>query len=170
MVFSIKMRVPVAIWDGKSSRAKGRTPEAVRINRYLETIHTRLISIYQNLTEAGEIVTPHILRDEFLGLGAKNTTLLTIFKEFNERQEKLIGIDITQSTFNKFDLTAPVWRSSCVRNATADPYPPGGPHLCTRLRDIPEGGARIVAQLVGEADAHLQTHHDDVFPQRYDDA
>ena len=104
--FSIKMRVPAAIWDGKSSRAKGRTPEAVRINRYLDTIHARLISIYQNLTEAGEIVTPQILRDEFLGLGAKNTTLLTIFQEFNERQEKLIGIDITQSTFNKFDLTA----------------------------------------------------------------
>ena len=106
VAFNIKMSVPAAIWDGKSSRAKGRTPEAVRINRYLETIHSRLVSIYQNLTEAGEIVTPHILRDEFLGLGAKNTTLLTIFKEFNERQEKLIGIDITQSTFNKFDLTA----------------------------------------------------------------
>ena len=106
VAFNIKMSVPAAIWDGKSSRAKGRTPEAVRINRYLDTIHARLISIYQNLTEAGEIVTPQILRDEFLGLGAKNTTLLTIFQEFNERQEKLIGIDITQSTFNKFDLTA----------------------------------------------------------------
>ena len=45
--FSIKMRVPVAIWDGKSSRAKGRTPEAVRINRYLDTIHARLISIFR---------------------------------------------------------------------------------------------------------------------------
>ena len=106
VAFNIKMSVPAAIWDGKSSRAKGRTPEAVRINRYLDAIHARLISIYQNLTEAGEIVTPQILRDEFLGLGAKNTTLLTIFQEFNERQEKLIGIDITQSTFNKFDLTA----------------------------------------------------------------
>ena len=106
VAFNIKMSVPAVIWDGKSSRAKGRTPEAVRINRYLDTIHARLISIYQNLTEAGEIVTPQILRDEFLGLGAKNTTLLTIFQEFNERQEKLIGIDITQSTFNKFDLTA----------------------------------------------------------------
>lgn len=106
VAFNIKMSVPVAIWDGKSSRAKGRSPEATRINHYLESINARLISIYQNLTEAGEIVTPQILRDEFLGLGAKNTTLLTIFQEFNERQEKLIGIDITQSTFNKFDLTA----------------------------------------------------------------
>ena len=106
VAFNIKMSVPVAIWDGKSSRAKGRSPEATRINRYLESINSRLVSLYQNLTEAGEIVTPQILRDEFLGVGAKNTTLLTIFDEFNERQESLIGIDITQSTFNKFDLTA----------------------------------------------------------------
>ena len=105
VAFNIKMSVPVAIWDGKSSRAKGRSPEATRINRYLDSINARLISIYQNLTEAGEIVTPQILRDEFLGVGAKNSTLLTIFDEFNERQESLIGIDITQSTFNKFDLT-----------------------------------------------------------------
>ena len=106
VAFSIKMRVPVAIWDGKSSRAKGRSPEAIRINRYLDSISTRLTSLFHNLTEAGEIVTPQILRDEFLGVGAKNTTLLTIFDEFNERQESLIGKDITQSTFNKFDLTA----------------------------------------------------------------
>ena len=105
VAFNIKMSVPVAIWDGKSSRAKGRSPEATRINRYLESINARLISIYQNLTEAGEIITPQILRDEFLGVGVKNTSLLTIFNEFNERQEQLIGIDITQSTFNKFDLT-----------------------------------------------------------------
>ena len=105
VAFNIKMSVSVAIWDGKSSRAKGRSPEATRINRYLESINARLISIYQNLTEAGEIITPQILRDEFLGVGVKNTSLLTIFNEFNERQEQLIGIDITQSTFNKFDLT-----------------------------------------------------------------
>ena len=31
--------------------------------------------------------------------------LLTVFEEFNDRQEKLIGIDLAQSTFNKYDLT-----------------------------------------------------------------
>lgn len=29
----------------------------------------------------------------------------TVFEEFNDRQEKLIGIDLAQSTFNKYDLT-----------------------------------------------------------------
>ena len=114
VAFNIKMSVPAVIWDGKSSRAKGRTPEAVRINRYLDTIHARLISIYQNLTEAGEIVTPQILRDEFLGLGAKNTTLLTIFQEFNERQEKLIGIESPNRHSTNLTSQHAVWRSSCV--------------------------------------------------------
>lgn len=35
----------------------------------------------------------------------KNDTLLTLFAEFIERQRPLVGIDITQSTFNKYDLT-----------------------------------------------------------------
>ena len=30
---------------------------------------------------------------------------MRVFAEFNDRQENLIGVDITQSTFNKFDLT-----------------------------------------------------------------
>ena len=111
--FSIKMNVPAAIWDGKAGRAKGRMPEAIRINRYIESINARLTTLFQNLTEAGKIVTPQILRDEFLGVGAKSTTLLTIFSEFNERQESLIGVDITQSTFNKFDPPIVVWRNFC---------------------------------------------------------
>ena len=46
-----------------------------------------------------------MVRDEFLGVKAPSKTLLSVFAEFNDRQENLIGVDITQSTFNKFDLT-----------------------------------------------------------------
>ena len=35
----------------------------------------------------------------------KNDTLLSLFAEFIERQRPLVGIDITRSTFNKYDLT-----------------------------------------------------------------
>ena len=55
--FSLKIRVSEKIWDPKSGRAKGRSPEATRINRYLESINSRLVSLYQNFTEAEEIVT-----------------------------------------------------------------------------------------------------------------
>ena len=64
--FSIKMRVPATIWDGKSSRAKGRTPEAVRINRYLDSVVTRINTIYYRLCEQSEAVTAQMVHSSFL--------------------------------------------------------------------------------------------------------
>jgi len=46
-----------------------------------------------------------MMRGAFLGTNIKSNTLLTVFEEFNDRQEKLIDIDLAQSTFNKYDLT-----------------------------------------------------------------
>lgn len=103
--FSLKAEIPENIWDPKSGRAKGQTKEALQLNRYLDSIKGQMITHYHRLCEANEVVTAAMLRDAFLGTDIKNNTLLTIFEEFNDRQEKLIGIDIAQSTFNKYDLT-----------------------------------------------------------------
>ena len=103
--FSLKAEVSENLWDPKAGRVTGQTKEALQLNRYLEGVKGQLISHYRNLSESNEVVTATMLRDALLGYDVKNDTLLTVFEEFNDRQEKLIGIDIAQSTFNKFDLT-----------------------------------------------------------------
>lgn len=103
--FSLKTEVTANIWDPKSGRAKGQTKEALKLNRYLDSIKGQIITHYHRLSEANEVVTASMVRDAFLGTDVKSNTLLTVFEEFNDRQEKLIGIDIAQSTFNKYDLT-----------------------------------------------------------------
>ena len=103
--FSLKAEVSSNIWDPKSGRAKGQTKEALQLNRYLDSIKGQMITHYHSLSEANEIVTASMVRDAFLGTNIKSNTLLTVFEEFNDRQEKLIGIDLAQSTFNKYDLT-----------------------------------------------------------------
>ncbi len=103
--FSLKSEVSGKIWDPKSGRAKGQTKEALQLNRYLDSIKGQMITHYHRLCEANEVVTATMVRDAFLGTDIKNNTLLTVFEEFNDRQEKLIGIDLAQSTFNKYDLT-----------------------------------------------------------------
>lgn len=103
--FSLKSEVTAKIWDPKSSRAQGQTKEALQLNRYLDSIKGQMITHYHSLSEANEIVTASMVRDAFLGTNIKSNTLLTVFEEFNDRQEKLIGIDLAQSTFNKYDLT-----------------------------------------------------------------
>lgn len=103
--FSLKAEISENIWDPKSGRAKGQTKEALQLNRYLDSIKGQMIMHYHNLSEANEIVNATMVRDAFLGTNIKSNTLLTVFEEFNDRQEKLIGIDLAQSTFNKYDLT-----------------------------------------------------------------
>ena len=103
--FSLKSEVSGKIWDPKSGRAKGQTKEALQLNRYIDSIKGQMITHYHRLCEANEVVTATMVRDAFLGTDVKNNTLLTVFEEFNDRQEKLIGIDLAQSTFNKYDLT-----------------------------------------------------------------
>ncbi|MBQ8779260.1 MAG: phage integrase SAM-like domain-containing protein [Alistipes sp.] len=103
--FSLKIRVSEKIWDAKSGRAVGHSQEALQVNRYLDSVVTRINTIYYRLCEQSEAVTAQMVRDEFLGVKAPTATLLSVFAEFNDRQENLIGVDITQSTFNKFDLT-----------------------------------------------------------------
>ena len=103
--FSLKTEVPASIWDPKSGRAKGQTKEALQINRYLDSINGQMITHFHRLSESNEVVTAAMVRDAFLGTDAKSNTLLSVFEEFNDRQEKLIGIDLAQSTFNKYDLT-----------------------------------------------------------------
>ena len=103
--FSLKTDVSPDIWDPKAGRATGQTKEALQLNRYLDSIKGQLITHYHRLAEANEVVTAHMIKDAFLGTDVKTNTLLAVFEEFNDRQEKLIGIDIAQSTFNKYDLT-----------------------------------------------------------------
>ena len=103
--FSLKSDVAGNLWDPKSGRAKGQTKEALQLNRYLDSIKGQMITHYHALSSANEVVTAAMVRDAFLGTDVKSNTLLAVFEEFNDRQEKLIGIDIAQSTFNKYDLT-----------------------------------------------------------------
>ena len=103
--FNLKTEVSAKLWDPKAGKASGQTKEAIQVNRYLDSVKGQLISHYHRLAETNEVVTAAMLRDAFLGYDAKNNTLLKVFEEFNDRQEQLIGIDIAQSTFNKYDLT-----------------------------------------------------------------
>ena len=103
--FSLKAEVSQEIWEPKAGKAVGQTKEALQLNRYLDSIKGQIIASYHKLAEANEVVTAIMIKDAFLGYDVKTNTLLAVFEEFNDRQEKLIGIDLAQSTFNKYDLT-----------------------------------------------------------------
>lgn len=103
--FSTKASVTAKIWDVKNYRAKGHSEEADRINLYLDHFKKNLLNHYQSLFQSNETVTPAMVRDKYMGKETKENTLLSMFRNFIAQQRPLVGIDITQSTFNKYVLT-----------------------------------------------------------------
>lgn len=103
--FSLKTEISPKLWDKKAGRAMGQSREAQEVNRYLDSLKGQMISSYHYLSEVHAVVTATMLRDAILGFDVKKNTLLAVFEEFNDRQENLIGREITESTFKKFDLT-----------------------------------------------------------------
>ena len=59
--FSLKIRVSEKIWDAKSGRAIGHSHEALQANRYLDSVVTRINTIYYRLCEQSEAVTHQIV-------------------------------------------------------------------------------------------------------------
>ncbi len=104
--FSAKVSAPAAIWDAKGYRATGRSEEARKVNLFLDHLKKTLLNHYQSLSQLNDLVTPDMVRDKLLGKNVKENTLLGVFSDFIEQRRKLIGIDITQSTFNKYVLTS----------------------------------------------------------------
>ena len=60
--FSLKIRVSEKIWDAKSGRAIGHSHEALQANRYLDSVVTRINTIYYRLCEQSEAVTHQIVQ------------------------------------------------------------------------------------------------------------
>lgn len=105
IAFSTKQRVNPKIWEQKTGRAKGKTQAAYQVNVILDSMRNQINARYDEYLKDGETPSPEMLRNDLLGLNAANDTLLTVFADFNERHERSIGIEIAQSTFNKYDLT-----------------------------------------------------------------
>ncbi len=65
--FAVKLKAPLALWDSRKQRLLGKSYIAVslnqRLNECIALIHTR----YRKLSERGEAVTAHEVRDAYQG-------------------------------------------------------------------------------------------------------
>ena len=60
--FSCKMSIPLTMWDVKGNCAKGRSKEALQINRDLDNIKAQIIKHYQHLSDREAFVTAEMVR------------------------------------------------------------------------------------------------------------
>ena len=60
--FSCKKSVSLDMWDVKGNCAKGRSKEALQINRELDNIKAQIIKYYQHLSDREAFVTAEMVR------------------------------------------------------------------------------------------------------------
>lgn len=92
-VFSAKMLAPCSLWT--SGRAKGKSAEAIEINRRLDELRASAISIYREQSAVRERVTSEEVKCLLLGMAFGQETLLDYFGSFIKHFKQRVGVNRT---------------------------------------------------------------------------
>ena len=103
--FSCKKSIPLALWDAKGNCAKGRSKEALQLNRDLDNIKAQIIKHYQHLADREAFVTAEMVRNSYQGFGSEYETLLNAFDKDIASLKKRVGKDRVISTLWAMQLS-----------------------------------------------------------------
>lgn len=98
--FSTGKSVNTCDWNKTKQIVKGKTDQAQLVNSYLIQVRNKIYEKEVELIQNGFIVTAPLLRDAYLGKieNLKEKTLLKVFNEHNQDQEKMIGKGVSKAT------------------------------------------------------------------------
>jgi len=97
--FSCKRSIPLSLWDAKGNCAKGKTREALDLNRDLDNIKAQIIKHYQHLSDREAFVTAEMVRNAYQGFGSEYETLLRAFDKDCESLKRRVGKDRALGTY-----------------------------------------------------------------------
>ena len=114
--FCCKKSIPLALWDAKGRSnlfrfapakncAKGRSKEALQLNRDLDNIKAQIIKHYQHLADREAFVTAEMVRNSYQGFGSEYETLLNAFDKDIASLKKRVGKDRVISTLWAMQLS-----------------------------------------------------------------
>ena len=97
--FSCKRSIPLSLWDAKGNCAKGRSREALDLNRDLNNIKAQIFKHYQHLSDRETFVTAEMVRNSYQGFGSEYETLLRAFDKDCESLKRRVGKDRALGTY-----------------------------------------------------------------------
>lgn len=101
---SLKRSVSAEIWEPAAGVAKGKTTEAMAINKYIDAVRVRAYEKHSELLTTRDELTPELLRDALLNINsAKGKTLVEIWEEHNTELKELIGKETSYANFQKYN-------------------------------------------------------------------
>ena len=101
----IKRSVPVNLWDQKKECSKGKAYSDRELNYYLDSVKARVYLLQRELETENRQITAATIRDRYNGKDDECKTIVQIYEDHNLQCRKLIGIDFTEATVDKFDTS-----------------------------------------------------------------
>lgn len=98
--FSTGKQVATEKWDKNKQQVKGKDKESQNLNTFLKSVKAKLYQKEAELMDRGFVITADLLRDAYFDKVdcLKERTLLEVFEEHNQEQEKLIGNGVAKAT------------------------------------------------------------------------
>jgi site-specific recombinase XerD len=103
--FNTKLEIQPNYWSVKTGKVIGHPSDSKQHNAQLEEIKASLHSIYHELQRKDNYVTAEKVKNEFLGISEHHETLLSLFQKHNEDVKKLIGVNKSAGTYQKYEVT-----------------------------------------------------------------
>ena len=103
--FGAKVDVDPNTWDSKAGKAVGRTKDVSETNYVLDSIKATMTKIYRELQEKETTVTPERIKNIFFGVENNQHMFLELFQRHNEDVKKLVGINKSKATYQKYEIT-----------------------------------------------------------------
>lgn len=105
---SLKRKIDPDEWDSVNGKAKGKSPEAKRLNSFLDENLTLFYDYYHELQKRKELITADAIKNLFLGIDVKDYTIKNLLEYHNEVMKETLAYGTmknyytTQKYINEF--------------------------------------------------------------------
>lgn len=120
---SLKRSIDPKYWDAPRNKAKGKSQAASDLNDYLSSVRGQIYTHHQTLQERGKVINAKTLLNVFLGIGEKQWSLVELYQQHNDDMEKLIGIDYSPLTLQRYKAGLKHIRTFCKLNYKNEAHP-----------------------------------------------
>ncbi len=100
--FSIKRKVLLSKWNSDAGKMRGTKAEARNLNRYIDTIRSKIYKIQDQLFANEELISAVKIKNIYNGKTVKHKMLLKIFQNHNSQVDKLVGKDFAPGTAERY--------------------------------------------------------------------
>lgn len=101
---SLKRSIHAEIWEPAAGIAKGKSPEAMSMNKYIDAVRVRTYEKHNELLTSRDELTPELLRDAILNINsAKGVSLIDLWEEHNLELKQLIGRENSYANYQKYN-------------------------------------------------------------------